>query len=77
MIGPIIVVSGFIIIGIVALFFPREIQRYLIRSCEKWPPLFQRYPPQKYIRTERYIWELRLIGVVALAVGLYSLRKFF
>ncbi len=77
MIGPIIVISGFIFIGIAGTFFARHIQRYCIWSIERWPPLFKSYPPQQHIRGELYVWELRLIGVVAIAVGLYDLRTFF
>ena len=75
MVGPIFVVSGITIIGILCTFFARQIQRYLIWSCDKWPPIFKGYPPQQLIRSELYIWELRFIGVIALAVGPYHLGK--
>jgi hypothetical protein len=71
--GPFFVVCGFIIIGVACTFFARRIQRYCIRSCERWPPIFKWYPPQKYIRTRYYVWELRVIGLISLSVGLYCL----
>jgi hypothetical protein len=73
LVGPFFVVSGFIVIGFACTFFAGALQKYLIRFCERWPPIFKWYPPQKYIRTGAYRWELRVIGIVVLSFGLYHL----
>jgi uncharacterized protein YjeT (DUF2065 family) len=72
-IGSVLVVSAFIVTGILCAFFPRAIQKYALRSCERWPPVFKWYPPRKHIESGLYVWELRLIGTVALVVGVYFL----
>jgi hypothetical protein len=67
------VVSGFMIVGVACTFFARWIQGYYIRSCERWPTLFKSYPPWKYIESRSYVWQLRLLGILILAAGLYFL----
>jgi hypothetical protein len=62
MLGPLFVVCGFIIIGIACTLFARRIQRYYIRSCERWPPIFKWCFPRKHIESRFYIWKLRAIG---------------
>jgi hypothetical protein len=73
MVGPFFVVCGFIIIGIACTFFARRIQRYYIRSCERWPPIFKWCPPRKYVESRFYVWQLRLLGILILGAGLYFL----
>jgi hypothetical protein len=73
MVGPFFVVCGFIIIGSACTFFARRIQRYYIRSCERWPPIFKWCPPRKYVESRFYVWQLRLLGILILGAGLYFL----
>jgi hypothetical protein len=67
MIGPFVVVSGFIFVGVACTFFAKQVQRFY----QRWPPPFEW--ARKHIESRFYIWELRAIGLVALSVGLYFL----
>jgi hypothetical protein len=71
MAGPFVVVSGFIVIGIACTLFARQVQRFYIRSCERWPPPFKW--PRKHMESRFYVWEIRIIGIITLSVGLYHL----
>jgi len=65
--GPFVVLSGFIIVGVACTFFARQVQRLY----QRWPPTFKW--ARKHIESRFYVWELRVIGVIALSVGLYHL----
>jgi hypothetical protein len=69
MAGPIFVVSGITIIGILCTFFAPQLQRLYMR----WPPPFKW--SQRHIESRSYVWELRIIGIISLAVGLYHFGK--
>ena len=73
MLGPFFVVSAFIVIGVACTFFARQVQHYYIRSCERWPPTFKWYPHRKHIESSAYVWQLRLLGILILGIGLYFL----
>ena len=70
---PWIVTVGFLICGIVCLIFPKRIQKKLLRSEAELPSLLKWYPPVKHIARESYVRELRSIGAMTLAVGLYCI----
>ncbi len=71
MIGALLVLSVFIVVGIACILFPRKIQKYLIRTWGLWLPRWFKFPSRTYIEGPLYIWYLRLIGLFALAVGMY------
>ena len=65
--GPFVVVSGFVIVGVACTFFAEQVQRFY----QRWPPPFKW--ARKHIESRFYVWELRIIGVISLSVGLYNL----
>ncbi len=77
MLAQVLIILAFIVTGIVCTFFPRAVQKYAVRSCERWPPIFKWYPPRKHVESGVYVWELRLTGAVTLVIGLYFLFKLF
>jgi len=71
-----IFLSWFLIAGFMSLFFPKRVQRVLARIDAKrgveytWP-----YP----INSKRYLWQLRIVGLVelitAILVSYFMLRN--
>ncbi len=43
MLAQVLIILAFIVTGIVCTFFPRAVQKYAVRSCERWPPIFKWY----------------------------------
>jgi uncharacterized protein YjeT (DUF2065 family) len=74
-IGNFLVLAVFIITGFICAFFPRAIQKYGLWSLDRWPSVLKWYPSRKHLASSLYIWELRIIGVVSLSVGLYYLLR--
>ena len=70
---PWIVTLVFCVVGIVTLFFPRKIQKIALRPDPRRPRILKWYPSKEYVAQERYVWELRLIGISTLAVGFYCI----
>ncbi len=66
----------FVIIGVVFLFWTKNIQDFAVTSCEKYPN-FINLTSMNWIRSKSYFWFLKIIGVIFLFVGVAVIRKIF
>ena len=55
--------------GISTLIFPYKIQAVALRKCQKFWGLPN--PFLSFVETTSYIWMLRIMGVTAIAVGVF------
>jgi len=67
----------FVVVGVVCLIWPYEIQVF---SLSHGGPVFYN-PFKSWVRTQYYIWSLRSIGILSIACGAvvanFILRYFF
>lgn len=57
-----------LVVGAVFLFFPRAIQRYAARSVAQGLTAKAKWP-QRFIASNAYIWNVRIVGIGAVAMG--------
>jgi hypothetical protein len=59
-------IAGIFLIGVLCLVWPRRMQRVAI-----WWADLGMYPFPNFVRSEAYVWVLRLLGVMCLGVTLF------
>ena len=62
-----IVVWG--LFGIVFLIFPRQIQKWALRSWEKHPVFRSLTPGRRWVESEAYVWSTRALGCLSIAIA--------
>ena len=62
-------ILSFLAVGVITLFFPVKVQRWVLRSHESAIGLAKWNPFISYVRSSRYILGLRVIGTLSTAVA--------
>jgi hypothetical protein len=59
----------FVVLGLIATFWTRRLREFLIRPCDRHPEAIHWRLTSRRVQSDWYAVELRLIGIVCLAIS--------
>ena len=65
----IISVVFLLFVGVISVVWPERIQKYALSHEGGWIPFCNYNPAKAFMHTRWYVWQLRLVGVMAIVMA--------